>query len=90
MRRRSDLIQVVAACVLFGLVGSAAAAPVYWTDWTSATTGTPGSAAGVVTLPGPSTVNVGYTGEVYFAQTSGGTNFWTQGSPPPYTSAAGQ
>jgi len=87
MRTKRYSMGVVAVCVLCGLAGSAAANIAYWTDWTSAATGTPGSAQGTITLPGPSTVSVSYTGEVYFAQTSGGTNYWVQYSPPPYTSA---
>src|SRR5512143_4177454 len=87
MRAKRYFMGVMVAAVLCGLAGSATAATAYWTDWTSASTGTPGSAAGTITLPGPTTVGVSYAGEVYFAQTSGGTNYWTQGSPPPYTSA---
>ncbi len=87
MRAKRYFMGVMIAVALCGLAGSAAADPAYWTDWISATTGTPGSAAGTITLPGPATVDVSYSGEVYFAQTSGGTNYWTQGSPPPYTSA---
>lgn len=62
----------------------AAAGTVSWTDWTSATVGTPGSASGTMTL-GPSVVNVFYRGDVTSAtQTSGGTNYY---SPDVYTSA---
>jgi hypothetical protein len=32
-----------------------------------------------------STIGVSYSGEVQWAQTSGGTNWWVQGTPAPYT-----
>jgi hypothetical protein len=66
------------ACLLLGLVQPAFADQVYWTDWTSATPGNPGSASGTITLPDLSTVTVSYTGEINFAQTTGaGTNYWS-------------
>ena len=40
--------------------------------------------SGVLNI-GSTTVNVSYSGEIYFIQTSGGTNYWTEGSPKPYT-----
>jgi hypothetical protein len=48
-------------------IGSpASAAPIFWTDWTSATFGqTTGSAAGNITLPGPSSVSLSYGGQVF-------------------------
>jgi hypothetical protein len=44
----------------------ASADVVYWTDWTSATVGSPtgGSATGTITLPGGTTITVTYSGEV--------------------------
>ena len=61
-----------------------------WTDWTSATTGTSGSATGTITMPS-GTVTVRYTGEVTFAQLGSGTNYWTQPSSSslPYTGPNG-
>lgn len=61
---------------------TAMAAPVYWTDWTSAT---PGSVTGVITLPDLSTIGVTYTGSHFggTTQTAGGTNYWI---PDTYTS----
>ena len=51
-----------------------------WADWTSSTTGAPGAAAGVLlTSSGP--VMVTYAGEVAFAQTAGGANYWVPGAP---------
>lgn len=62
---------------------SAGADVVSWTDWTSATVGTPGSAAGSI-----GSIGVRYSGEVAFAQLGSGTNYWTEGSPAPYTGNA--
>jgi hypothetical protein len=59
-------------------------ATINWVDWTSATSGLPGSASGTMNYDGGS-VGVSYTGEVSWAQTSGGTNWWTEGTPAPYT-----
>jgi hypothetical protein len=44
----------------------ASAAVVFWTDWTSATVGSPtgGAAAGTIALPGGVTITVSYSGEV--------------------------
>jgi PEP-CTERM motif len=44
----------------------ASADVVYWTNWTSATVGSPtgGSATGTITLPGGTTITVTYSGEV--------------------------
>jgi len=61
------------------------AAPVYWTDWISGTSGTSGSAYGVINIPG-NTVDVDYSGEIAFLQTSSTShNYWTY--PETYTSA---
>jgi len=59
---------------------SISAAPVVWVDWTSGTAGTSGSATGTLTV-GMTTVNVAYSGEIAFLQTSGGTNYWNPGAP---------
>lgn len=58
----------------------ASAALINWTDWTSATAGTSGSAAGTM-----GSVSVGYSGDVEFAQLGTGENYWTEGTPAPYT-----
>jgi len=57
------------------------AAPAYWTDWTNLATAAPG-VLGNLTV-GSSTVNVTFSGPISFAQTAGGTNYW---SPNVYTS----
>lgn len=61
--------RLLSACLIVAAAGatthSASAAVVYWTNWTSATVGSPtgGSAAGTITTPsGPITVT--YSGEV--------------------------
>ncbi|BAY26249.1 hypothetical protein NIES2100_60630 [Calothrix sp. NIES-2100] len=63
----------------------ASAATVAWTDWTSATPGNPGSAQGTITPPSQSPISVTYNGEISFAQTAGGINYWNP--PTPYISA---
>lgn len=76
-------------------VSMANAATISWTDWTSATTGSLGTASGTIAYNGGS-VDVTYTGELYFAQLNSSTvvgpgtttNYWTQGTPAPYTGNA--
>lgn len=50
-------------------------AVVTWVDWTSATAGGSGSARGELAFNG-TTVAATYTGQIAFAQTGGGTNYW--------------
>jgi hypothetical protein len=74
--------------IVLGLAAwaSAQAAEVDWADWQSGTTGANGSAVGAFdTADGP--ITVGYSGEVAFLQLGTGINYFTEGSPPPYTSA---
>lgn len=53
-------------------------AEVFWTDWTAATKGESGSALGTITDNNLNTISVTYSGDINFAQTSGGgTNYWT-------------
>jgi hypothetical protein len=54
---------------------------VTWADWTAATVGVPGTAAGALTFPGPVAIGVSYIGNVAFAQTAGGENFWSPTTP---------
>lgn len=63
-----------------GISQLASASLITWADWTSAFTGAAGSAAG--TIGG---VNVGYTGDVTFAQLGAGIDYWTEGANHPYT-----
>lgn len=68
---------------------------VNWVDWTSATWdsngATPDSAVGTIDIGGGQTIGVTYTGEIFFAQTSGGPNYYNlqNGTVPvgTYTSA---
>lgn len=83
MRTRRNLWGVAVACGVLGLAGSVLAAPVYWTDWTSAS---PGTVIGTMTVPGLGPVGVTYTGYYASARTNGGgTNLWN----PPSTFADG-
>lgn len=72
-------LAVSVACV--ALSASAQATIVNWTDWTSATTN---QVTGTLDVGGTS-VGITYAGPYAFAQTSGGTNYWTEGTPAPYT-----
>lgn len=59
---------------------SAFAAPVTWADWTGGTPGAAGSATGTLTI-GSETVDIGYSGEIAFIQTAGGTNYFIPSAP---------
>lgn len=69
---------------------SVQAAPIFWTDWTNAAYIGGGlyQVTGNIQV-GATTVGVTYTGDLAFAQTSGGTDYWTQPNPAslPFTSA---
>lgn len=54
-----------------------------WTDWESATAGVSGTASG--NLGG---IDVSFSGNIAFAQTGSGINYWTEGTPAPYTGNA--
>src|SRR3954469_13538325 len=69
-------IAVGALCALTQV----SAATVTWVDWTSGTTGNNGTAAGALNVDG-TTVNVAYSGQIAFIQTSGGTNYWNPSTP---------
>jgi hypothetical protein len=58
------------------VAGPTHGAAVSWTDWTSAVIGPSGSASGTM-----GTVSVTYSGEVLFAQTSEGINYWNPSAP---------
>lgn len=75
--KRKICLMVVALC--FACTG-ATASVIDWTDWQSATVGVNGSASGTV-----GGVGVSFAGDIAFAQTGAGTNYWTEGSPAPYT-----
>ncbi len=59
------------------------AVDVIWADWTSSTNTTVTGTLG--TTPTPTTVQFTSSAGFSFVQTSGGTNWWTEGTPKPYT-----
>jgi hypothetical protein len=81
MKKILRSIVVLAIALVFS--SPLSAAPVYWTDWTSVLISNPG-VLGTLDI-GSSLVDVSFSGSYSFAQTSGGTNYW---SPTiPYLSA---
>ena len=69
--RRFGLAATVSAAALALASSASAAINVNWANWTVASAGTVLGAVG--------TVGVSYTGGYTFAQTNGGTDFWTDG-----------
>lgn len=92
LHRLQKLQRWIAAFGFVTAASAASAAPYYYVDWTTANVGG-GTASGVITLPDASTVNVGFaatyangaSGNLYGAQTAGGTNYWNPSAP--YVSA---
>ncbi len=77
MHTKSNFGKGVAACALLALAGTVTAAPVYWTDWTTATPGSPDTVVGTITGAGPDSVEVTYTGAYVFALVNNsGANYW--------------
>jgi hypothetical protein len=74
-------IAIRALCLSVGAAMTVFAAPVVWTDWTAATNGNTGAASGIITPSAGPSIDVAYSGEVFFAQTAGGTNYWNPGTP---------
>jgi len=73
------LLAVGCASLLTSL--NCAAAPVFWTDWTSGTAGPNGSAVGVINT-GNGTIDVTYSGEIQFIQTGAeNNNYWVPSGP---------
>ena len=78
----------VLAGTLLAIGGAAHAVPYHFVDWTAANPGA-GTASGTITLPDLSTVTVSFSvtqvtgaaGSFKFAQTSGGTNYWSPSAP---------
>src|SRR5262245_13104936 len=75
-----SMMVLLAVCSLLPL----SAAPVIWVDWISGTAGDSGSAFGQMTI-GSTVVDVNYSGQIAFLQTSGGTNYYIPSVP--YVSA---
>jgi MYXO-CTERM domain-containing protein len=83
MTSNAWISRTVAAAAFIGAAGMCSAAPIAWTDWTSASAT---SAAGTISVDS-SSVAVGFAGNLNpAAQTAGGTNFWAV-NPAIYTSA---
>lgn len=83
MKRTSRLLQgslVISLFLFLCAAVPAGAAVISWTDWVSLPTST--SATGTIF---GGTVGVTYDGEIAFAQLGSGTNYWTEGTPAPYT-----
>ena len=76
--RKKFLAMAAVLVMVMGMAGVSSGAVVDWADWTSATPGLSGSAIGTI-----GSIGVSYNGEVSFAQTSGGTNYWIAVSPDP-------
>ncbi len=72
--KQSCLAGVVVGCLVLGIAGGAGADMVYWTDWSSVTYGTPGSATGTMNIPGNS-VDVTYRGEAVNGGYAGDWNY---------------
>jgi len=69
---------VLAMLTAVGMALSASA--IQYTDWTSSSAGTASGSIGAI--------GVTYVGDVAFAQTAGGVNYWARSSPPPYNNPA--
>ena len=74
---------LVAVAVAGAFAAPAQADPIYWTNWTSKTAGSPGSASGTISFPS-STVTVSCSGEIFNAIDQGD---WSQ-HPGTYNSSA--
>lgn len=77
MKKILRSIVVLAIALVFS--SPLSAAPVYWTDWTSVLISNPG-VLGTLDI-GSSLVDVSFSGSYSFAQTSGGTNYWSPTTP---------
>lgn len=76
-RLRRALFGILAAAVA---AGPASAAPIAWTNWTSASQGPTDTASGTLaSLAG--IVTVTFTGDFSFAQTGAGIDYWTPDAP---------
>ena len=83
-------VVVAATAVAAAAAPRAAAAQGFWTDWTSASApGATGTATGTLNVTGFGNVQVGYSGQIFFAQTSAATDYWTPRNPTtsPYVRA---
>lgn len=84
--KRALLASALGASVLSA--GTVQADPAYYLDWQTADTSA-GTASGVINVPGSAPINVdfaatfanGSPGNLFFAQTAGGTNYWNPQTP---------
>lgn len=75
---KSNGIRTLLGGAILAVSGSVAtAAPVFWTDWTAATTE---QVAGTLNVGGTA-LDVTYSGAYSFANTNGGTNYWVPVAP---------
>ncbi len=79
---KSKSLKVAALLLGLGISAQASAIVVSWADWTGTTAS--GANGQITTADG--TVGVTYSGAYSFVQTGSGTNYWTEGTPAPYTS----
>lgn len=84
MKVNKALRCIVLSIFFLASASIAVAAPANWTDWTAVTVGAPGVVGTLNT--GSGSVGVTYSGLYAFAQTSGGTNYWSPSAP--YISAS--
>jgi hypothetical protein len=79
MNRANFLRGLILSLSIMVSASFAVADTVYWTDWTDTTTPSPG-VIGTLTI-GANIVGVSSLGEYSFAQTNGGTNYWSPSAP---------
>jgi hypothetical protein len=75
------MVKLAALAIAFAAPVTAQAVVVDWTDWTAFN----GTVVDGTITSGTTTIGVSYTGGVSGVQLSGGINYWTEGSPAPYT-----
>lgn len=74
-------LSLISLLALTATATTAQAVTVNWADLTGQSTN---QVNGTITV-GPDSIGVTFDGAYSFAQTAGGTNYWTQGTPAPYT-----
>lgn len=79
MDKKKIMRSIVVLAIILVFSSPLRAATVYWTDWTSVLATTPG-VLGTLDI-GSSVVDVSFSGSYSFAQTSGGTNYWSPAAP---------
>ncbi|MBS0507122.1 MAG: PEP-CTERM sorting domain-containing protein [Proteobacteria bacterium] len=77
--KKTGLHLATAIALAFGCTSAVQAAAVYWTDWTS-TSAASSQVFGDLDVGGTN-VGITFTGAYAFAQTTGGTNYWSPAAP---------